>query len=233
MSTNPSTSSIRDTIESRIKSGALTPRSRGALILEVALAACIALVALVATLITLSFVFYSVYESREAFLLGFGWEGVALFLMLFPWVPVVVSLVLIGVFQWRLSHLIPSYRVPVIPLFAAFVLGAGAVGFMLAPVHSVVWDSIEDRGLPVLNEIYEAVYESKEGYGIYRGNVIEVTGDGVLITRLDGDADGDDLPRLVILPDGSEEISIGDEIFVLGSQDDDVIRAFHLIAFPE
>lgn len=232
MSNDQIPSSIQEKIRAQIQAGDLRPRSRFVFIVQMASVVVSALLALAATLTALSFIFYSVYESGEAFLLGFGWEGISIFLLLFPWMLVVLAALLLALFQWRLSYVIPTYRIPVLPLFALLIIVVASLGYVIAPVHSVFIERIEESDLPVVGQLYENIYASREGYGIYRGIVVSMEDRGVWMIRSDGDADDDDGPRFVLLPDGTEALVEGYELFVLGREEDEAIYASHVVAFP-
>lgn len=232
MNNEQSTSLIQEKVQARIQSGDLKPRSRLVLTTQVVGTIISAVVALAAVLLTLSFIFYGVYESGEVFLLGFGWEGVWVFFLLFPWLSLATTIVLLAIFQWRLSYLLPTYRVPLLSLFAFLVVAVACVGYLAAPLHNAVFDQIENANLPVIGELYEEVYESREHYGIYRGIATSVEEDGVWMARSDGDADEDDAERFVLLPEGSEAILAGDELFIFGEQRQGIIYASNVIALP-
>lgn len=225
-------SSIQEKVQARIQAGDLRPRARVLYVLRMVSVCITAFLALAATLAALSFIFYSVYESGEAFLLGFGQEGIAVFFMLFPWTLVAIAVLLLALFQWRLSSIVPTYRVPVLPLFAILIIAVVGIGFLLAPVHNALVEHIEEANLPLVSELYESVYESREGHGVYRGIVVSVEENGVWMVRSDGDADHDDGPRFVVLPETTQTFDTGYEVFVLGTERQDIIYASNAVAFP-
>lgn len=233
MTNEPLNSPLQERVQSAIQSGSVKPVSRTVVMLRVLSALLTALIALAAAVLTLSFALYSVVESGEAFLLGFGVEGITLFLMLFPWVFVLAALVAIMLFQWRLAYVTTSYRFPLVPLFVALLLLVCAVGYLTIPFHAAFSVAVAEKNIPILDTIYDSVYESREGYGIYRGVIVSVGEKEIRFVRSDGDADADDFSRLVVIEKGTAGYEQGDEVFIFGNQEDGIIYASHIVAFPD
>ena len=226
-------SSIHERVESAIRSGQVKARSRFVIGLQILSVLLTAAAALSVSVLTLSFVLYSVFESGEAFLLGFGWSGIGIFLLLFPWTLLAIALLCIVLFQWRLSYLVPSYRVPLVILFGLLLVGVIGLGYLFTPLHTSLSKHIHEKNVPLLDELYENIYESREGYGVYRGFIVSVEETGFHFIRSDKDADRDDMPRFVLIPHLTQQFHIGDEVFIVGKQEDGVIRASQLATFPD
>ncbi len=221
---------IQHKVLERLKRGDVRIRSRVYFLSRVILAGALCIVVLLVSAYVLSFIAFSIHESGEQFLLGFGMRGVATFFALFPWLATIVDIVLIGILEWLLQSFKFGYRVSLLLLFGMIVVASTLIASAIAltPLHLSLLGMADRNELPVLGEIYEGVRSSHEGQGVFRGTVTSIQGDQIVITHNDSDHDADDGTRTVILPDAysTSTLRIGDRVYVFGTSMGMMVQAY-------
>jgi hypothetical protein len=189
----------------------------------------IATFSLLLSVFVLSFIIFSVHESGEQFLLGFGGRGLTIFLTLFPWVALVADIMLLFVLEWLLQGFKIGYRFSLLTLFA----GIAGVSVFLAiivdatPLHSLLLDRADRGDLPFAGEMYERVHDSHRELGVFRGTVTSVGNGSVVISHADNDRDEDDGSWTVMLsPQRAAGIHVGDRLYVFGTSSGQTIQAY-------
>jgi len=222
---------IQKKVFERIRGGgAAHMHSRTYFVARIALTAAVALLTLAVSAFVLSFIVFSIHESDEQFLLGFGSRGVATFFALFPWLSLVADILLLLLLEWLLQGFKIGYRFSLLSVF----IGVLAVSTVLAvvvdltPLHKTLLDRADSGRLPVGGEMYESIRDSHQDQGVFRGTVTSVQGSQFVITHSDGDHDADDGTQTVIVPpDVALDFSlhVGDRVYVLGSLTNGVVQA--------
>lgn len=219
---------IQQKVLERLKQGGVRMHSRAYFAARVLLAGAISLVILLLSAYVLSFISFSIHESGEQFLLGFGMRGVGTFFALFPWLATLIDIVLIAILEWLLQSFRFGYRVSLLMLFGIVLVASGLIASAIAltPLHGTLLGLADKGDLPVMGEVYESVRDSHEDQGIFRGSVTSIQGNEIVITHNDGDHDADDGIRTVLLPAGySTPLSIGDRVYVFGTATGTAIEA--------
>jgi hypothetical protein len=179
---------------------------------------------------TVSFVFFSIHESGEQFLLGFGNQGVQLFFELFPWAILVFSILMFFLLEWALRYFKFSYRLPILRIFFYTLVVTIILGtlFTLTPVHTTFLKKAEQGSLPAIGGIYEAIHDSHQDKGIVRGNIVSLGSSSMTISHNDSDKDEDDGTWDVILPAGFDASSlyIGEKVYIAGVINNGSIYAY-------
>jgi len=153
---------IQGNVLDTVHAGTAHMRSRAYFVLRAAAAITLAVLALALSGFVLSFIAFSIHESGELFLLGFGARGIAVFFNLFPWLSLMLDGVVILALEWLLAGFRFGYRVSLLSLLAA-VFGASAVLAALVyalPIHSLLLDAADRGQLPILGGLYERIHES-------------------------------------------------------------------------
>src|ERR1035437_8027474 len=134
---NKSSEYIKNIVLKKIRQGNIHMRPRIYFIIQIILVIAVTLIALIASAFVISFAFFSIHESGELFLLGFGIRGLFTFLSLFPWFTLVVTLILIFILEWLLRHFKFNYRVPILKMFILALLGIVLIGLLVVttPIH--------------------------------------------------------------------------------------------------
>jgi len=170
---------------------------------------------------TLSFVFFSIHESGEQFLLGFGSRGVITFFELFPWAIIAFCMVVFFLLEWTLRRFKFSYRLPLLRIFLYTIVAAVVLGilFTFTPAHTALLKKAEVGELPVVGGMYEAIHDSHQDKGIVRGDIVSLGTNSLVITHNDNDKDEDDGTWNVVLPLGfnTSDLYVGEKVYVAGT----------------
>jgi TM2 domain-containing membrane protein YozV len=219
---------IRENVLGRVKRG-VPMRSRAYFVARVAASAIVSVAVLAISAYVLSFIAFSVHESGEQFLLGFGGRGIQTFLVLFPWLPAIVDIALIIFLEWLLQGFKFGYRLPLIALFAVVLIASAAIAaaIYITPFNGQLLDMADRGQLPVIGHAYEEIRDSHQGAGVFRGTVTAIDSDQITIGHNDGDHDADDGSWNVVLPPGysTSTLSIGERVYVLGTPSGPVVHA--------
>jgi TM2 domain-containing membrane protein YozV len=219
---------IRENVLERLQRGSAPMRSRAYFIARAALASAISILVLALSAYVLSFIAFSIHESGEQFLLGFGVRGIQTFFSLFPWLTAFLDIVLILALEWLLQSFKFGYRFSLLVLFGAVALASALVASAIAltPLHGALLGLADKNDLPLIGDMYEGVRDSHQDQGIFRGTVAAVHGNEITITHDDGDHDADDGTRTVVLPAGSPNFTLGDRAYVLGAASGTQVEAY-------
>jgi hypothetical protein len=148
---------IQASVLQKIRTGEVSMRPKLFFIAKVAALAVVAALAFASAMLVLSFAFFSIHESGEQFLLGFGQRGFIVFIQLFPWIPFFIAVLLILLLDFLLRYFKFGYRISMLDLFLIALAAAMVVGFFitLTPLHTDLRDRAERGELPIIGEFYE------------------------------------------------------------------------------
>ncbi len=225
---------IQKNVLARIKSGDTHMRSRLFFVVRVAATIAAAAIALIFSGLVLSFIIFSVRESGEQFLLGFGSRGIVTFFALFPWLAFALAIAALFVLEWLLQGFKFGYRISLLSIFlvACVVSASFAALVNLTPLHGVLLGRADKDSLPVIGEMYETVRDSHANQGVFRGTIMAIQGKVIFITLSDRDRDADDVAWTVSLPPGNTEpLSVGDRVYVLGTSTGTSVEAYSIEKF--
>ncbi|MBU6323310.1 MAG: hypothetical protein KGI41_00300 [Patescibacteria group bacterium] len=221
---------IKKNVLERIRSGQVAMHSRAYFAVRVA--GAIALIALALALIALiaSFGFWSVHESGEWLLLGFGGRGVSTFLGFIPWTGLILVAVFVALIGLQLRRFRLGYRSPLLFAFAAILAASFALGFIvsLTPLHPLLQERADRGELPFVGELYEALRAPQEDRGVFRGTVTAIGTDGFSLACNDRDTDADERTYTVTPPSGFDAASlhVGERLYVAGDAASGTVRAY-------
>lgn len=221
---------IEQKVLERLRGGKIAMRSRAYFATRVTLTIAVSLLILMCSAYILSFIAFSIHESGEQFLLGFGGRGIRTFFALFPWLALLADIALILFLEWLLQKFKFGYRISLLALFGAAAAASALIAFAigLTPLHGNLLDLADRGNLPVLREMYEGIRDSHRDQGVLRGTIISIQGNRIVITHDDRDHDADDGTRTVILPVGysTTMFSIGERVYVFGAAASTTIQAY-------
>lgn len=220
---------IQKKVLERVRGGGAHMHTRAYFIARVVAAAAVAVLALLVSSFVLSFVVFSIHESGEQFLLGFGGRGLATFFSLFPWLSLIADIAILFLLEWLLQGFKLGYRVSLLGVFLGVLISSAVLAALigLTPVHSMLLDRADRGELPVVGEIYESIRDSHGDQGVFRGTVTSMQGDQIVITHNDADHDADDGTWTVIVPgNGVPPLQIGDRVYVFGNSNGQVVQAY-------
>lgn len=194
----------------------------------------VALLALGISVFVVSFVFFSIHESGEQFLLGFGGRGFLTFLFLFPWTAIILDIIILFLLEWLIQGFKFGHRVSLLTIFLYIFVGSTIIGFLInfTPIHKTLLKLADQGSLPIIGEMYESLHDSHMDQGIFRGNVISKQGNEIIIMRDDKDRDGDEINRTVTLPPNSPIFNIGDSVYIFGSSTGERVGVTGIQKFP-
>ncbi len=209
---------IHDTVLHQVETGSLRVHSRRFFMIRFAATVAVAVLAFLFSTLVMSFIFFSIHESGEQFLLGFGGAGVLTFLELFPWVAFVVDIALLVLLEWLLQGFKLGYRVSLIVIFIGIFGGSAVLGFLidLTPLHSTLLGLANKGELPIVGGVYESLRDNHAAQGVFRGMVVAVSEHSIIIAHEDNDRDGDDGVWNVQVPLGSGPFHVGERVYVFG-----------------
>ncbi len=226
---NNNESHIAENVLARIREGSVRMRSRTYFVICIGAAAIIAVLSLAVSVWVVSFIFFSIHESGELFLLGFGARGIETFLYLFPWLALIIDIGLLCLLEIFLQGFKFGYRTSLLSIFLGILCFSVALGvvFDLLPVHSALLERADRGELPVLGEMYEGIRDSHENQGIFRGTIMSIRTNQIIIAHTDGDHDADYGTWTIVLPEnGAPPLAIGDRVYVLGSLNGQTVQAY-------
>ena len=196
----------------------------------------ISLIAFLLLVFSLSFVYFSIQASGEQYLLGFGINGILVFLKIFPWAIIIFTGLLFFLLEWILRRFKFSYRMPMIIIFSYTLLVTicASILFTLTPIHATFLKKAELDELPIIGGIYEGIHDSQATHGIIRGNITSIQDNILVIGHNDEDQDADDGTWNVIPPPdfNISGLYIGEKIYVAGQISDTSIYAYGIHGFP-
>jgi glucan phosphoethanolaminetransferase (alkaline phosphatase superfamily) len=221
---------IKEKVFAKIRTGTVSMRPRIYFVVRIILLATVAVITLALAMLVLSFAFFSIHESGEQFLLGFGQRGFMAFIMLFPWLPLLLTLLLVLLLDFLLRYFKFGYRISVLEIFLlalAVVVGAGIL-INFTPLHATLLNDADHDTLPLIGPLYEELHDSHQAEGIYRGDVSSIQGNEFVITHNDNDQDTDDGTWTISAPAGFDmtTLRIGEPVYVAGRLILGVVQAY-------
>ncbi|MGE5541118.1 MAG: hypothetical protein ACM3TU_02445 [Bacillota bacterium] len=227
--------SIRSTVLEKIREGTVRRRPRAYFVARIVATVLVAILLLATSGVVISFILFSLHESGEQFLLGFGTRGVLTFLTLFPWTWGVGAVFLIIILDWLIRGFRFAYRIPLMPIFLGTVVASVILGIVLnlTPLHATLLREAHERQLPVVEDVYGHIFDSHERKGVYRGSVISVATSTFTLQHNDWDHDPDDgIFTIFVSPESGILLPrVGDKVFVLGTLEEGVIEAKNIQIF--
>jgi len=212
---------IKAKVLAKIGRGDVHKRSHAYFVMQVVVVAVLLACALALSVFVLSFAIFSVHESGEQFLLGFGQRGVLTFFALFPWASAVADIALFVLVEWLIRRFKFGYRIPILRALLGILVFAAIGGIMvnLTPLHATLLRMAEQNELPVLGEWYESIHASHSDYGVFRGTINSIQEGRFVISHDDNDHDADDGTWTVIPPAGFDmaTVATGERIYVAGT----------------
>ena len=217
---NTSSENMKKTVLEKIRHGDVVMRPKVYFGLQVIAVVTVAILALIASAFVVSFAFFSIRQSGELFLLGFGLRGMVTFLQLFPWFTLVIAIALMFLFKWLVRHFKFSYHQPILNIFFGFLvlISVGGLLISLTPFHIDLLGFADKGELPIVGELYETIHVPHEDRGEFRGIITAIGTSTITITCNDTDADVDDGTRTVTIPPGFDihSLHLGDRVYVAG-----------------
>lgn len=229
MNQNHSKDSIQQAVLDKIRAGTVRRRPRAAFVLRVIATATVSVLLLVISALVISFIVFSLRESGEQFLLGFGLRGIEVFFILFPWFFAGLAIALILLLEWLLQGFKFGYRIPLLNIFSGIVGVSLVLGILISftPLHATLLGFADKGQLPLVGDTYEHIFDHHEDQGVFRGRVISTSQDSFMLQHNDNDRDRDDGTFTILIAPGSTVAMphVGDAVLVFGNPEQGAITA--------
>jgi len=238
----------------KIQAGDVRMKSKSYFIAKMVMIIVVALLVLLTSAFFVSFISFSLRASGRLILLGYGWQGLKIFLITFPWGLFLVDLILAVILERMLRSFKFGYRSPLVYLFGGVLVVVVVAGVAIdneTPFHSLVWHAERNGNMPafLFGGLYNNVRQPPHNEGVFRGTVVFMNiatpgGPAFLILKSDDqDSDIDDSATTsevwkVILPPNfnqaaSIDVSIGERVLVAGNVFPDGVHAYGITKVPD
>ncbi len=223
-------SDIKNKVLYKIRSGSVHIRPKAYFVVQIILITLLSFVALALAVFVMSFAIFSLHESGEQSLLGFGQRGVLTFFALFPWITLIIDVFLFILIDW-LSRLFRfGYRISILRVFIGVIITALIISILinLTPLHQTLLNKADRGELSFLGEWYEAIHDSHAKQGVFRGTIMSIQGNTFIISHDDNDRDADDGTWNVATPSGFNmaNVHVGDKAYIAGDAIQGTIQAY-------
>ena len=225
---------IKNNVLEIVRGGHVHIRSKFYFIAHLIITILVAVLSLSISAFIISFVFFSIHESGEQFLLGFGSQGILTFLLLFPWTALALDIIFLLLLEWLIQGFKFGYRISLLTIFLSVFVCSTIVGLLvnITPVHKTLLKLADGGNLPIIGEMYESLHDSHTDQGVFRGNVVSIQGNEIIIMRNDRDHDSDEIERTITLPPNSPVLNIGDSVYIFGSSTGQTVGVMGIQKFP-
>jgi hypothetical protein len=237
MNDNQPKDSIQQAVLDKVRAGSVHRRPRSYFVMRVVAIVIVGFLLLVTSAFVISFILFSLHESGEQFLLGFGLHGIQVFFMLFPWISAIFAVALLFLLEWLLQGFTFGYRIPLLNIFLGIVGVSAILGVLInfTPLHATLLGFADKDKLPLIGESYKHIFDYHENQGVCRGAVVSTSQDSFIVYHDDHDHDKDDgMFTVTIPPNRTLSIPhIGDTVLVFGDpQAGNVIKAAYIQELP-
>jgi hypothetical protein len=217
------TDSIQQAVLEQVRAGTIRRTPRLYFVLRIVATAAVGVLLLAASSILVSFILFSLHESGQELLLGFGLEGIKVFLSLFPWLITFFVIGLIILLEWLLQGFRLGYRIPILQIFLGIVGISIVLGIIISstPLHTHLLHDADNDQLPIIGPAYEHIFDAHEDHGVSRGVVVSTTTMSFVIQHNDLDHDPDDGSFTIHLTHNLLMPQVGEHVLVFGTPEPD------------
>ncbi len=232
------TNDLKQKVLDQIQKGQVKMRPRVFFLFQViALSFLVILIFLISVLLV-SYMLFLVKTNGSLLLLGFGKRGLYEFFLVFPWLILIVDILLLFFLDFLLKKFKFGYHSPIIYLFLGTMVVIVVSGSLptFSSVHGNFMRKAEHQNLPIAGSFYQDIRFSHQEKGIFRGEVISLQNNSFIIKSRTHDLDQKEVLVKVIFPlniSTTSLVSIGEEVFVAGDLVDGEIRAYGIGKLPK
>ena len=206
-----------------IREKKVSMRPRTYFILRMAALLSIAIAVLIVSVFIFGFIFWSVTMSGQSLLLGFGTPGWLIFLTLFPWWLLLLDVALLILFESLMRQFSFGYRVPVLYLLIALLLGSATIGILLEDfihVQERIGVRVQNHQIPVLSGWYDSAAHPSHSSEVCKCLVVGIGTSTLFVTDEWDFATVTPAREEVMFADASTTsgFKIGDQIFIIGRE---------------
>lgn len=220
---------IKNEILGKIKSGEIQMKSKAHFMLKIALLFFVIVAIFVISTFLISYILFSLRAGGQVALLSFGARGLYHFILALPWFLLSINIFLLIILDWLLKSFEFGYKSPIIYLFVGTLVVTTGVATLvnMTPFHGKMLMRSEQNHPPIPG-FYSGIRRTHKEAGNFRGFVKTIDGDMFIIDYSPYDVGSSSATRVLAMPDSHIEdyLVVGDYVFVAGSIDGDVIRAY-------
>jgi len=220
--------SLSDEILNKIKSGSVKMKPKLYFILQTIFLILSIFTLFLFVIYIVSFIAFSLRATGLLFLPKFGFPGIGIFLISFPWPLILLAIILIAALEILSKHFNFIYRRPLLYSLIGIIIIVIAIGFLVerTPFHSNLFRRSQTEHLPAIEPFYR-------DFGVPRIPDAHI---GVISEIIDGNfvikTPRDETLTIIITPETNfspeKDIKEGDTIVVLGKRNDDTVQALEV-----
>lgn len=214
---------ITDQVIEAITEGQVKPRPKWQVLAKSSLFILVFFLLAIILFYLESFIIFSLRHTGIILLPTFGPRGWLLFMLYLPWLLILLSLILVLILEVLLRRYSLAYHRPLLYSLLAILVGAGFIGYLLAPYHQPLYRVAQNNRLPLAGDFYRDLDRS-DFSGIRRGIMVNVSGTNFVIKNWDGATSSVIIGDLGDLPGGGC-CHQGDELFFFGAEGPDDFHA--------
>lgn len=218
-------SSLSKGVLDKIETGQVKMRPRIHFVLKSLLITLGLILTTLFALYLISFVVFVLRTSGVFYLPGFGFPGLKIFLISFPWLLIFIAIILIIVIEILVKHFSFAYRRPILYSLLGILILVFVGSFIVyrTQLHSGLFERAEEGRLPVAGPLYKG-YGMPEFEDVHHGIVSEITDNGFMVEESDGQ-----ILNIVVSPEtrfpSGKNIKENDLVMILGEQDNGKLNA--------
>lgn len=212
----------------KIRTGEVRMKPRLYFTCKIVLLVLVTFITLITSAFLISYMIFSLSIGGRMILLGFGWKGVQIFLITFPWALLLAELILLYILELLVKHFRFGYRSPVVYIIGGLFSLSIISGIFInaTPIHGFLMERAYQKQLPpVFGGMYDHVRRPPRERGVCRGVVTSIQEHSFTLRE----DDSDDSERTIFTPphiDISTFIKVGDTVFVASDTKGSTTRAY-------
>ena len=226
------TKSLGEKILKKIKKGKIKMKSKSYFVFRTALFVIGVILVFIFIIFLISFIIFILRTSGVGHFPAFGFRGLRIFLVSFPWLLMILAVIFILILEVFARRFSIVYRKPLLYSALGIVVIALLLGLVIAqtPMHKRLFQSAQEGKLPVFGPFYKG-YHMRVPDNVYFGEVSSITDDGFEIETKQGESLSVIISSKTRLP-FNEDIQEGDSAVVIGERDNSTIKAFGVRCRP-
>jgi hypothetical protein len=222
---------FKQDILDKIQKGDVKMKSRAFHIVKVTVVIIVATLILFTSAFLVSFFLFSFQVGSKFLLIGFGWQGVKVFLTIFPWHLLLIEIALLISLELLLKQFQFGYRSPMAYIITGMLVISVALGILIDafPIHTILLHKAEKKQLPMIGGFYQNLRRPPQELGVFKGQVTAIKGNMFIISTVSPNNEQGRMSKTVIVPPFlhiDNLINVGDTVFVAGTLSNGQVQAY-------
>ena len=212
--------SIKENIIKAIQAGKVNMKPRWHFVLQTVLLIAGTILAALALLYLVSFIIFVLHQTGSWFVAGFGMHGITEFLMSFPWIIALITLIFLIILEILVRKYSFGYRKPLLITSAAVLVLVVGGGFVVANTsfHRGLFDSAEEERLPFGGGFYKE-FGTPHRDNVAIGSITNINDNSLILS------DRRNMVFIVNITDDidylDDNLQVGDSVVVFGNRNRD------------